>query len=111
MPSLGLDFNATEKLCIGLYGYYLSSFEKPVGILNGEARYLSRDLGHELDLFIDYKLNQNILISLLGGCFFPGGYYKERRDDKDGSLLSPFVRGGGNADPAYQVELALEFKF
>ncbi len=111
MPSLGCDFNMTEKLCIGLYGYYLSSFEKGVGMFNGEAKYLSRDLGSELDLFIDYILNKNILFSLLGGYFVPGRYYKEKRDDVEGSLFSPFVRGEGAVDNAYQFELAVEVKF
>ena len=111
MPCLGFDFQATEKLCFGLYGYYLSSFEKGVGMNNSEAKYLSRDLGHELDFFMDYKFSQNILISFLGGYFFPGRYYKEERDNTDESILSPFVRGDTEADPAYQVELAVEFQF
>ena len=111
MPSLGFDFNATDKLCIGLYGYYLSSFTRPVGTLNNEAKYLSKELGYETDLFIDYQLKKNILVSILGGYFFPGRYYKEERDDAPGSLLSPFVRGDGKADSAYQIELVLEFQF
>lgn len=111
MPSLGFDFNPTEKLCISLYGYYLSSFERGLGLLNEEVRYLSKDLGYELDLFIDYKLNKNTLISILGGYFFPGRYYKEERDDTDGSLFNPFVRGDGNIDAAYQIELSVEFHF
>ncbi len=41
----------------------------------------------------------------------PGKFYKEKRDDTQGSLLTPFVRGDGLADPAFQVELALEFQF
>lgn len=111
MPSLGFDLKMTDKLKIGLYGYYLRSFEKPVGTLNGQAKYLSGALGSEVDLFIDYQLNQNVLISVLGGYFFPGRFYKEARDDTEGSLFSPFVRGDGNADSAYQIELALEFRF
>lgn len=111
MPCVGFGFDATEKLWFGLYGYYLRSFEKGVGTLNGEGKYLSRDLGYEIDLFIDYKVNKNILISILGGYFFPGRYYKEKRDDTDGSLFSPYVRQGGDVDSAYQIELAVEFKF
>jgi len=111
ITSLGFDFNANERLCIGLYGYYLRSFEKGVGMLNGEAKRLSSELGYEADLFIDYRLNKNTLISFLGGYFFPGKYYKERRGDIDGSLFSPYVRGDGDADSAYQIELAVEFNF
>ncbi len=111
IPSLGFDFDVTKKLCIGLYGYYLRSFEKGVGTFDGQGKYLSRDLGQEIDLFIDYKLNNNTLISILGGYFFPGRYYKEKRDDTDGSLFSPYVRGDSDVDSAYQIELAVEFKF
>ena len=111
MPALGLDFNATEKLSFGLYGYYLRSFVRPVGTLGAEGKYLSQDLGYETDLFIDYQINKNILVSCLGGYFLPGRYYKELRDDTTGSLFSPFVRGDGNADSAYQMELAVELQF
>jgi len=79
MPALGLDFNATEKLWVGLYGYYLNSFERPVGTLNGEGRYLSRELGREIDLLVDYRLNDNILLSFVSGYFAPGEYYRESR--------------------------------
>ena len=111
MPSIGFDFNATNKLSLGLYGYYLRSFTRPVGTLNGEGKYLCQELGYETDLFIDYQLNKNILVSLLGGYFFPGRYYKELRDDTTGSLFSPFVRGDGSPDCAYQLELSMELKF
>ncbi len=111
LPCIGFDYLATEKLTLGIYEYYLSSFERGAGMYEEEAKYLSRDLGWETDLFIDYKINENILISLLGGYFWPGEFYQEERDDTDGSLLTPFVRGDGSADPAFQVELALEFKF
>ncbi|KPK97347.1 MAG: hypothetical protein AMJ95_09565 [Omnitrophica WOR_2 bacterium SM23_72] len=111
MPQVGFDFQIRENLTLGLYGYYLSLFQRPVGLLNGNARYLSRELGSEIDLFLDYQLNENTLISLLGGYFFPGRYHKELRSDTDGSLLSPFVRGDGQPDNAYQFEVAVEFTF
>ncbi|MCM8781071.1 MAG: alginate export family protein [Candidatus Omnitrophica bacterium] len=111
MPSLSFNFKPTDRLCLSLCGYYLWCFERPVGTLNGQGKYFSRDLGYEVDLFIDYQLNPNILVSFLGGSFFPGRYYKAQRDDNTGSLFSPFVRGDGKADSAYQIELAIEFKF
>jgi len=111
MPSLGFDFNITEKLCLGVYGYYLRSFTKGVGTWDGETKYLSQDLGSEIDTFIDYKLNKNATVSFTGGYFFPGRYYREQRDDAGGSLFSPFVRGDGEADAAYQIELSLELSF
>ncbi|MEW6101678.1 MAG: hypothetical protein AB1481_05230 [Candidatus Omnitrophota bacterium] len=111
MPCLGVDYKITNKLDLGLFAYYLRAFEKPVGPENAEGKFLSQDLGYELDLFVDYQLSENILISILGGYFFPGRYHKETRDDTSGSLFSPFVRGEGEADSAYQIELAVEFKF
>jgi hypothetical protein len=112
MPSIGLDYQVTEKLNVGVYEYYLSALERGVGISAGEAKYLSQDLGFETDLFIDYKINENILVSLLGGYFLPGKFYKEEREDTEGgSLLTPFVRGDGQADSAFQIELAVEFQF
>jgi hypothetical protein len=110
MPSLGLDFNATDKLCIGFYWYYLNSFARGVGILNAEPKHLSRELGNELDLFIDYQLNEHTLFSILGGYFIPGKYYREVRDSGDETLFNPLVRADGEVDNAYQIELALEFK-
>ena len=111
MPSLGFDYNLTETLCLSLYGYYLSAFNRPVGTLNGEGKYLSRDLGCEVDFYIDYKANQHMTIGVLGGYFIPGKFYKERRDDKDGSLFSPYLRGDGSANNAYQLEFYVELRF
>ena len=111
MPSLGFDYNITDKLCLSLYGYYLRAFNRPVGTLDGESRYLSRDLGWEADLFIDYKISEHITVGFLGGLFIPGKYYKERRDDVEGSLFSPYLRGDGSANNAYQLEFYVEFSF
>ncbi|MFA6130387.1 MAG: hypothetical protein WC731_05355 [Candidatus Omnitrophota bacterium] len=111
MPSIGFDYNLTEKLCLGLYGYYLSAFSRPVGRLNGEGKYLSRDLGYEADIYIDYKASQHMTIGFLSGCFIPGKFYKEKRDDTGGSLFSPYLRGDGSANNAYQLEFYVELKF
>ncbi|MFA6357479.1 MAG: hypothetical protein WCY09_02290 [Candidatus Omnitrophota bacterium] len=111
MPSVGFDYNFTDRLILSLYGYYLRAFNRPVGTLNGEGKYLSRDLGYEADLFVDYKVNPHLMVGFLGGVFFPGKFYKERRDDQDGSLFSPYLRGDGSANNAYQIELYAELKF
>lgn len=111
MPSLGFDFKPIEKLDIDLRGYYLLSFERGVGTLNGVGKYLSRELGSEIDLLVEYSINEHMIINLLGGVFLPGRFYKEERDDASGSLFAPFLRGDGKANKAYQVELALEFNF
>lgn len=111
MPSAGFDYNFTDKLCVSLYGYYLMAFARPVGTLDGQGRYLSRDLGYEADLFIDYRVNTHLTVGCLGGVFIPGKFYKERRDDTDGSIFSPYLRGDGSANNAYQVEFYAELKF
>ena len=111
MPSLGFDYNFTDKLCVSLYGYYLRAFNRPVGTLDTQSKYLSRDLGIEADLFVDYKATEHISVGFLGGYFIPGRYYKEKRDDVDGSTFSPYVRGDGNANNAYQFEFYTEVKF
>jgi hypothetical protein len=112
MPSLGFELNITDKLCLSTEFYYLMSFSRGVGILNNETRYLSRNLGCELDSYIDYKVKENLTFSLAAGCFFPGRYYKEERDDTEGgSLFSPYLRGDGKADKAYQIELSVELTF
>ncbi|MDP2927257.1 MAG: hypothetical protein Q8N80_00410 [Candidatus Omnitrophota bacterium] len=111
MPSIGFDYNFTDKLCVSLYGYYLRAFNRPVGTLDDESMYFSRDLGMEADLFVDYKATEHISVGFLGGYFIPGRYYKEKRDDVDGSPFSPYVRGDGNANNAYQLEFYVELKF
>ncbi len=111
LPVIGFTYNFTDKLCLSLYGYYLRAASRPVGRLNGQGRYLARELGTEADLFIDYQITKNINLGFLGGCFFPGKYYKEERDDYDGSIFSPYVRGDGRADNAYQLEFYVELKF
>jgi hypothetical protein len=111
MPSLGFDYNFTEKLNATFDWWYLRANERGVGTYEGIARYLSRDLGQELDLSFYYEINDHLNLSLCGGYFFPGKYFKEKRDDTAGSLFTPFVRGDGKADGAYQIELSAEFKF
>ncbi len=111
MPWIGLQIDPHEKVSLEVTWYYLRSFARPVGMLNSEARYLSKELGNEIDLTVDYKVNKNLTLSFLGGYFFPGGYYKEERDDTSGSLLSPYVRGDGAASCAYQMELSMALVF
>lgn len=111
MPSVGFDYNFTEKLCVSLYGYYLRSFARPVGVVEGSGTYLSCDLGYEADVFVDYKINKNITVGFLGGYFIPGQFYRAKRDDVDGSLFSPCVQSDGNPNNAYQIEFYAEMKF
>jgi len=111
MPGVGFDYNFTEKFTVTLDWWYIMANEEGVGMYEGLARYLSRELGQEIDLSLSYDLNENINISLCTGYFFPGRFFKEKRDDTAGSLFTPFVRGDGKADGAYQIELSAEFNF
>ncbi|MFH0912812.1 MAG: hypothetical protein V1884_00805 [Candidatus Omnitrophota bacterium] len=111
ITALGFEFKATGKLNIIFDGLYLESLERGAGMLDGEAKYLSRGLGYEFDLIAEYQLNDNLLLSASGGYFVPGRYYKEKRDDTDGSLFNPYLRGDGHVNPAYQIEMSLELKF
>jgi len=104
----GFDCRLTEKFSFTVDWWHLSSAERGVGTFNGETRVLSPDLGNEVDLFIDFKLSEHVKLGFLGGYFLPGKFYKEFRDDTGGSLFTPFVRGDGEADPAYQVEFTCE---
>ncbi len=108
---LGLDFSLTEKLSGSLDWWYLRSVERGVGTLSGEARYLSPDIGNELDLYLNYQLTKSLSVSLFCGYFFPGEFYKEERDDTSGSLFTPFVRGDGEADGAYQIEFSVTLAY
>ena len=69
MPSFGLDVEVTEKLAISVSWWYMASMEKGVGQYEGSAKYLSRDLGHEIDLFIEYDLLEWLTLELDFGYF------------------------------------------
>ena len=111
MPSVGFDYNFTDKFSVTVDWWYIKANEKGVGTLGDFAKELSRNLGQEIDLSFYYDINKNVNISLCTGYFSPGKYFKEERNDTEGSLFTPFVRGDGNANAAYQIELSLEFNF
>ncbi len=109
--NLGFDYELTDKLSFTFDWWKLMSQEKGIGIFDGVTKRLSSDLGNEIDLSLCWTLNDNVEISLAGGYFFPGEYYSEMRDDVDGSIFTPFVRGDGNPKGAYQAELSLTLTF
>jgi outer membrane protein W len=109
--SLGFDYNFTKKFSVSFDWWYLRSAQRGVGMLAGAAKQLSRDLGNEIDTTFSYFFNDYVSVSLLSAVFFPGKYYEEERDDTDGSLFSPFVRGDGEANNAYQIEASLTLSF
>ena len=111
MPSMGFDYKLTEKLSVILDWWYIRANEKGVGMLAGIAKELSRNLGQEIDLTLSFDFNDKMNISLYGGYFWPGEFFKEKRDDVGGSLFTPYVRGDGKADNAYQIELVCSLEF
>lgn len=111
MPSAGFDYNFTDKFSVTVDWWYLKANKKGIGTLGGFAKELARNLGQEVDLSFSYDITKNTNISLCAGYFSPGKYFKEERDDTAGSLFTPFVRGDGNANNAYQLEASVEFSF
>lgn len=112
LPGLGFDYQLTDKLSLTFDWWYLKVMEKGIGTYDGISKKLSSDLGNEIDLSFSYALNNNVTLSLLSGYFFPGKYYKEERNDTAGtSLFTPFIRGDGKANGAYQIEISMEVKF
>ncbi len=111
LANLGFDYQFNDKLSCCLDWWYLRSKERGVGKFDSVAKKLSPDLGNEIDVSFNYVLNENLSLDLLSGCFFPGNYYREEREDEEGSLFTPFVRGDGEVNLAYQIELSLTLSF
>lgn len=109
--NLGFDYQCTDKLSFTLDWWHLRAKERGIGTFEGFAKELSTDLGNEVDVFVSYEFSKNFSVELSAGYFFPGRFYKEERDDTEGSLLTPFVRGDGKADNAYQIELSFTISF
>ena len=107
----GLDYSITEKASLTVDWWYLMSVEKGIGSYNNVPKVISPDLGNEVDVNINYDLTKNLNLNFLTCFFFPGAAYREERTDIDGSLLTPFVRGDGSADMAYQVEMSASVCF
>jgi hypothetical protein len=55
---LGLDFQITEKLSMTFDWWYLRSAERGVGTWAGESKTLATDLGHEMDMYVNYELER-----------------------------------------------------
>ena len=108
---VGFDYSFTDKATISFDWWYLSNAQKGIGMYNNVPKVISPDLGNEVDLSFDYAATKNITFSVGSGFFFPGAAFREERDDINGSLFTPFVRGDGKADPAYQLEVSVEIGF
>lgn len=111
MPNMGIDVKVTEKWSISFDYWYLRTFERALSIRDERVTTLSSELGLELDFYKSYDLTKNMSFNLLTGIFIPGKYYREKREDSDVLGLAPSSRYDGDADPAYQIELATEIKY
>ena len=54
---------------------------------------------------------EHISFNFLTGMFSQGNIITKKRDDEDILGLAPAPRYDGDADPAYQIELATEITF
>jgi hypothetical protein len=111
MVNAGFDCPLTKKATITFDWWYLASVEKGIGMYNNVPKFISPDLGHEYDIYYSYAVTENITFTTYAGIFCPGAAYREERTDEGGSLFTPFVRGDGKADPAYQMEFSLTVSY
>lgn len=111
LVNAGFDLPLTKKASVTVDWWYLSSVEKGIGMYNNVPKVISPDLGNEFDLYYTYAVTKNITFTCYSGIFLPGAAYREERDDTGGSLFTPYVRGDGKADPAYQAEFSLTVSY
>ncbi len=111
MVNAGFDYRFNDKASAVFDWWYLAASEKGIGMYNNIPKVISPDLGNEADLRLYYSLTKSLRLGVLGGVFFPGAAFREERTDTNGSLFTPFVRGDGKTDPAYQAEMSVEIIF
>lgn len=112
LVDVGFDYMFRDgKTTVSFDWWYIANSEKGIGMYNNVPKVISPDLGNEVDLNLRHLLTKQVKLNFLGGVFFPGAAYREERTDINGSLFTPFVRGDGKADPAYQLEMGVEIIF
>ena len=112
-PTVGFDYTPLDKVYFGMDYWYLRSKENGFGLDEFRRfRKYPKELGHEMDFFASYQWTKNVKLSLLSGVFFPGKYYKNKRSDPPfTNAFSPAPRTDGDADAAFQFELAMDVNF
>lgn len=108
---VGFDYKTTKNISCTFAWWYLANAERGIGMYNNVPKVLSPDLGNEVDLYVNYKVNERVKFLISSGIYFPGAAYREERTDTRGSLFTPYVRGDGKPDPAYQLEAGFEITF
>ncbi len=116
-PNIGVDFEFFGKLTVSLDYWYLRSAEPAIGADYDEdtAVYspytLPTYLGNELDLYTEYAVNDNIVLSFLGGIFLPGDYYRKRRGDDNLLGVASAPRFDGGVSTPWMIEAAVTYSF
>jgi len=111
LVDVGFNYRFNDKAYASFDWWYLANSENGIGMYDNVPEVIPRDLGNEVDLCLYYILTKQIKLSVVSGIFFPGAAFRKERTDVNGSLFTPFVRGDGEADPAYQLELGMEVAF
>lgn len=116
-PNVGMDLEFFGKLTVSLDYWYLQSAEPPIGadyddITGMYSPYtLPSYMGNELDLYTEYAVNDNIVLSFLGGIFLPGDYYRKKRGDADLLGIAAAPRFDGGASTPWMIEAAVTYSF
>lgn len=111
LVNFGFEYGFMERAGLSFDWWYIANTQKGIGMYNNVPKVISPEIGNEIDFYFDYHATKNIKLRIGSGIFFPGAAYREERTDTNGSLFTPFVRGDGKADPAYQLELSAEITF
>jgi len=102
-----------DKLTAGLDVLYLRASENAVANIKMNtgattwARTTSKDLGWEIDANADYKVYDNLTLSLRGGVFMPGAWYEY----SDQPLIPAASRVKQQTENAYAFESKLKVNF
>lgn len=83
MNRLSLDYQATKKLKTGLAGMYMMT-AKDVEYTNNGNKYKSKDIGFEIDGYVEYEIYKGLTIALNAGYLFAGDAIDMFEEDHDG---------------------------
>ncbi|MBI3583064.1 MAG: hypothetical protein HY096_03820 [Nitrospinae bacterium] len=113
--NIGLNITPSETSFIMIDYWSLKAMNAGIGLdANNNIRYLSKDLGNEIDVYATYSITKGVTFGVHGGYFMPGEYYKTVRSDPAsnwGAAMSQTVRADGSSDSASQMEFFVAYKF
>jgi hypothetical protein len=73
-------WESTKRLELGASYYWFRKDRTAGGITDFQANLPSKDLGEELDLFLNWRVTSDVLWTVRWGVFNPGGAYTNRSD-------------------------------